>query len=577
MKKFLHNLSVGKGALGVLATLTLLGLVITAPSRLGGDTLSGGGPDAPAGVALTDEEEAWLEQHPVLRVGMDPHWPPFSVLKDEGEDHYVGIDPELLDELSAILGVRFEVVETTSWQQTHDLLKAGSIDLAMGTAHTPRRRQWHLFTDSYLETPVAVVMRQEAPFFVRLRSLENQVAASPEEYVTTLYLRETVPNLRIRETETVREALKMVSRGEADFMVGNLVTTSYLIRQRGLSNLKIAGIAEQSFAQRVAVRQGAPELVSALNKALENLPEHRMNKILENWIPVEVEEVMGWQKARDWALRLALVALLVIAAFSTWNFFLAREVNQRKKVEKDLRQTKETLERLNQEKDELMGMVAHDLNSPLTQVRLVTEILEDHVPEEDAEAAMLLDSLGDSARRMESLTRRLLQMHAAEQQAKDQDGTETTDLRLTLLEIEKRHMPAAGLKSISICQEWDQETAFLARVAPDVCDQIFDNLLSNAIKYSGLETMVTMKLEQADEQVMGIVEDEGPGIKPEEMDRVFQKFAKLSAQPTGGESATGLGLSIVKYLCELVGGEVRCESDGEKGARFIVKLPRARE
>jgi signal transduction histidine kinase len=176
---------------------------------------------------------------------------------------------------------------------------------------------------------------------------------------------------------------------------------------------------------------------------------------------------------------------------------------------------------------------------------------------------------------MESLTRQLLQMHAAEQQARAPAGSEETDLRLTLLEIEKRHMPAAAIKNIAICQEWDQETAHVARVSPDVADQIFDNLLSNAIKYTHLETMVTLKLTVEEGFVIGTVEDQGPGIKPEEMERVFKKFAKLSTQPTGGETSTGLGLSIVKHLCDLAGGEVQCKSDGETGCRFIVKLPRS--
>jgi signal transduction histidine kinase len=69
------------------------------------------------------------------------------------------------------------------------------------------------------------------------------------------------------------------------------------------------------------------------------------------------------------------------------------------------------------------------------------------------------------------------------------------------------------------------------------------------------------------------IEDQGPGITEADMKKLFGKFARLSAQPTGGEHSTGLGLSIVKKLVEAMNGRVWCESEPGKGAKFIVELP----
>ena len=69
--------------------------------------------------------------------------------------------------------------------------------------------------------------------------------------------------------------------------------------------------------------------------------------------------------------------------------------------------------------------------------------------------------------------------------------------------------------------------------------------------------------------------DEGPGISEEDMKKLFGKFARLSAQPTGGEHSTGLGLSIVKKMVEAMNGRVWCESELGKGATFMVELPKA--
>jgi signal transduction histidine kinase len=69
------------------------------------------------------------------------------------------------------------------------------------------------------------------------------------------------------------------------------------------------------------------------------------------------------------------------------------------------------------------------------------------------------------------------------------------------------------------------------------------------------------------------VRDEGPGISPQDRKKLFGKFARLSARPTGGEHSTGLGLSIVKTMVEAMNGKVWCESELGKGATFIVELP----
>ena len=69
------------------------------------------------------------------------------------------------------------------------------------------------------------------------------------------------------------------------------------------------------------------------------------------------------------------------------------------------------------------------------------------------------------------------------------------------------------------------------------------------------------------------IEDEGPGLSAEDHRKLFMKFARLSAQPTGGEHSTGLGLAIVKLLVEMVDGRVWCESQPGHGAKFIVELP----
>jgi signal transduction histidine kinase len=104
--------------------------------------------------------------------------------------------------------------------------------------------------------------------------------------------------------------------------------------------------------------------------------------------------------------------------------------------------------------------------------------------------------------------------------------------------------------------------------------EAIDNLISNAIKYSpiGGKIGVVVGHEGGDTTIR--VSDEGAGLSPEDLGRLFGRFQRLSAKPTAGESSTGLGLSIVKRIIDMHGGEVTAESEGPgKGSTFTITLP----
>ena len=108
-------------------------------------------------------------------------------------------------------------------------------------------------------------------------------------------------------------------------------------------------------------------------------------------------------------------------------------------------------------------------------------------------------------------------------------------------------------------------------------ERIVRNLVSNAVKYSPRGKNIWVKVYRVENHVRAEIRDEGPGISVEDQKRLFGKFARLTARPTGGEHSTGLGLAIVKRLVGSMKGEVWCESRPGEGAAFIVELPVAVE
>jgi two-component system sensor histidine kinase/response regulator len=106
-----------------------------------------------------------------------------------------------------------------------------------------------------------------------------------------------------------------------------------------------------------------------------------------------------------------------------------------------------------------------------------------------------------------------------------------------------------------------------------VLSRILDNLISNAIKFSPPDKKISIELMETQSSIDMIIQDEGPGFSEEDQKYVYQRFKKLSAQPTGGEPSTGLGLAIVKHLVTQLNGSITLISKAGEGAKFIVALP----
>src|SRR5262249_50560233 len=138
--------------------------------------------------------------------------------------------------------------------------------------------------------------------------------------------------------------------------------------------------------------------------------------------------------------------------------------------------------------------------------------------------------------------------------------------------VVESHRPRATSK--------EQKLQFVAAPAPvavvvdaGVMVQVIENLVSNAVKYSPAGKNIFVRLRGEQNAARLEVQDEGPGLSAEDQKKLFGKFARLSAKPTGGEHSTGLGLSIVKKMVEAMNGRVWCESQLGHGATFIVALP----
>ena len=231
------------------------------------------------------------------------------------------------------------------------------------------------------------------------------------------------------------------------------------------------------------------------------------------------------------------------------------------------------LQRANGFKNEILGTVAHDLKNPLSVILGRTEMLTELIA-----AASSRDNINAQVDHIRDATKRLTSMvdHLISDAMADAfDITirrEPVDIAALVGEVTDANQPLAVNKQQSITVS--AAPNLIAACDADRIREAIDNLISNAIKYSPVGGKISVQVGQESNKTVIRVVDEGAGLSPEDIGRLFGRFQRLSAKPTAGESSTGLGLSIVKRIVDMHGGEVIANSAGPgQGATFTITLP----
>lgn len=247
-------------------------------------------------------------------------------------------------------------------------------------------------------------------------------------------------------------------------------------------------------------------------------------------------------------------------------------LSQREEIAKQnetLSSSNQILSDLNQEKNTLMNIVAHDLKSPLNRIHGLTNLMEMEggLSASQQEYVRLIKS---STRSGLDLIIDLLDVNAFEEVKVSAKLTELSLKDLLEERVQLLRM-AASEKAISLTLETDLPPKIVSD--GNYLGRIVDNLLSNAIKFSNRGGLVQVRAYQSNGSIAMAIRDHGPGFSESDKVFLFQKFKKLSARPTGGESSNGLGLAIVKTLVERLNGTIELKSEQGKGSEFIIVLP----
>lgn len=247
---------------------------------------------------------------------------------------------------------------------------------------------------------------------------------------------------------------------------------------------------------------------------------------------------------------------------------------EREKYIKELKQKQEHLERLNKEKDDILGIISHDMRNPLGGIIGISNFLLTDTVEDPEETHEMLSLIEKSAERLLALVNDMLNVAIIESNSFSVEKSDV-DLDTIIQDMMQLHEPTAKTKQI-VLKHITHDTPLIVSLDASKISQIIGNLISNAIKFtnSGGWVEVTSDIIVRGEyrELIVKISDNGVGIPEEIMPVLFDKMVGQRTG-TGGEKGTGLGMPLVKRFVELHGGTIDVESKVGRGTSFTIKIP----
>lgn len=254
--------------------------------------------------------------------------------------------------------------------------------------------------------------------------------------------------------------------------------------------------------------------------------------------------------------------------------FNQAELISRVRTQLALKAARDQLKQLAEDKDELLGILAHDLKNSVGGLQMSAQLLRDRLvqmPAADDRTRQLAENMSHTSSQLLAFVREFL-------------ANASADYKITIQSVPINLVDAAAAvlrqyEEVAHRKQLTLETDFAIKEATVLADssavnQVLENLISNALKFSPPAKSIFVSVAASPAHFEFRIQDQGPGFTAEDKQRMFRRYARLSARPTGGERSTGLGLSIVRKLVKAMHGELTVDSVPGQGATFVVRLPR---
>lgn len=284
-------------------------------------------------VAFTEREQRWIARNPVVPVGVNAFYAPFTMVSQNGS--FYGITADILRLISLRTGINFNPQPSESVDSMFSHIGSKQVAFLGSMTWSDTRDNQLLFSRPYFTSPFVLVVKSGIDHPVRINrsmtlALVKGNALIPE-------LRSRYPGINLLLVDNASLALQSVKEGTADGAVHTLIGAHYMIARYFQNELKIANtLGEHSAEVGFAVRRDQPELLSILNKALADIPSNDVSRILAKWQTRPDVKLDTWEIYRKQFWLVVAMAAVVAATFLGWVWFLRRQVAGRRRAQNQM-------------------------------------------------------------------------------------------------------------------------------------------------------------------------------------------------------------------------------------------------
>lgn len=503
--------------------------------------------------------------------------PPFSFAGRDGEPQGILIEFWQLWAARNNHEITFQLGDL---DETIDAVRKGRADFHSGLFYSDPRSAYLDFSSGFIDDTLSlfVLDRLDVQSVNDLAAAAVVVGVARDHYAAE-YMQHNYPLLRLKLLPNSEEVVMSALRSEiVAFAVDYPVAFYFLSKHDSRGRFRVVtDLATHEL--RAAFRKGNTEALQAVEAGLARIGKDDIARLSDKW---------GLREKRlfpPWLVKTLIggaVGLLLVALLVNW-YLLRREVRRQTReldeknrilnlINRDMLAAGRTvqgqieaLEKIGRDKDDVLRIVAEGLRSP---IQSIADTTKDGVTPVDLDIHVQTE-------KMIRLIDRLLEVSRLEAESYSQEMSRL-DL-VKLLEAKRGdYQRTASMKGLTFTMALPKDPLW-ALVHPRHFGEICDNLFFNAVKFSnpGGEIRVSLAVQGVEEEKKALIvfRDRGIGIPAEQIPHLFMRFSGTAREGTAGEPSTGLGLSLVKRIVDLHGGDIRVESAPGEGSTFTVKLP----
>ncbi|MFY3630770.1 response regulator [Achromobacter xylosoxidans] len=516
-------------------------------------------------ISLTEEERAWIAEHPVISVGVRADIQPLEYISN-GEIR--GLAGEYLKAVSRLTGLRYQVkAESGKTISQLGWLEDGTVDLfplAIRNIGPLAESKEILFTSPYYVTSTIIVAPSGGPTLIDLGELNGYTVALSQYSRFENHLREVVPNVRVVIGEGAEGTLELVATGKADVAIGLDGFLSPLLSGRYANILQISGVISSSAAElSMAVSRRQPILRAILQKALQEITADEARRMNSAWL---AQANFGTPSLRvlvrhygPQGLLLAGSVFVLAGLANIWRIEHRRAINSER------------------EKAMFLAVTSHEVRSPMNAVLASVELLQRTPLTEDQHHLLKLAS--DAGATLLRLLDNVLDLSKLEagQFTPKLEPTDIAHLADVIVEFYRVQTQKKGIELIAstrpICGR--------LMLDPNCMEQILHTLISNAVKFTDTGT-ITIAISfspngLAPELVGGslsvVVADTGVGMDAQTQTTLFNRHMRSDTTTKSTNGGMGLSLAIFHRLIQSLGGSATLHSAPHVGTTWTVTLP----